>query len=160
MQIELFTTGGTFDKIYFDALSEFTIGAPQAPSLLLAANTSCAIAVTELLRKDSLELTGQDRALIAARVAASAADRVIITHGTDTMAETGRAIAASDKTVVLVGAMQPAAMRDSDAAFNLGFAVAVVQLAAPGVYIAMNGELLMAAQARKDRDAKRFIAAD
>lgn len=158
MQIELFTTGGTFDKIYFDALSEFTIGEPQAPGLLMQGNISCELTVTELLRKDSLEMTNADRQLIAARVAASSADNIIIVHGTDTMADTGRALPANDKTVVLVGAMQPAAMRDSDAPFNLGFALAAVQLAAPGVYIAMNGELLPASTAVKDHHAKRFIA--
>ncbi len=158
MQIELFTTGGTFDKIYFDALSEFAIGAPQAPTLLQQGNVSAAITVTELMRKDSLELDDKDRELIAQQVKRSTAEGVVIVHGTDTMALTGQRLAAiSNKTIVLVGAMQPAAMRDSDAPFNLGFALAAVQLAPAGVYIAMNGQLLPAAHAIKDRQRMCFV---
>lgn len=159
MKIALFTTGGTIDKIYFDALSEFIIGEPQAEQLLLQAGVDVEFTQTVLLRKDSLELTDQDRMLIAQYVSDVAEEHIIVTHGTDTMVETGRALKRiSNKTIVLVGAMQPAAMRESDAAFNLGFAVAAVQLASTGVYIAMNGQLFDVDEVRKDRDAMRFVA--
>ncbi|MDC0404279.1 asparaginase [Porticoccaceae bacterium] len=159
MKIALFTTGGTIDKIYFDALSEFIIGEPQAGQLLLQAGVDVEFTQTALLRKDSIELTDQDRMLIAQYVSDVAEEHIIVTHGTDTMVETGRALKRiSNKTIVLVGAMQPAAMRESDAAFNLGFAVAAVQLASTGVYIAMNGQLFDVDEVRKDRDAMRFVA--
>ncbi|MFW2421905.1 MAG: asparaginase domain-containing protein [Porticoccaceae bacterium] len=159
MKIALFTTGGTIDKIYFDALSEFTIGEPQAEQLLLQAGVNVEFTQTALLRKDSLELTDQDRLLIAQSVSEAPEEHIIVTHGTDTMVETGHALKEiTNKTIVLAGAMQPAAMRESDAAFNLGFAVAAVQLASAGVYIAMNGQLFDVEQVRKDRDTMRFVA--
>jgi len=159
MQIELFTTGGTIDKIYFDALSEFSIGEPQAVHLMCQAGVAADINHTALLRKDSLEISAADREMITERVAASPAEQIIITHGTDTMAETGRYLSSiKNKTIVLVGAMQPAAMRDSDASFNLGFALAAVQLAPAGIYIAMNGQLLEATSAVKDRQKMCFKA--
>ena len=159
MKIALFTTGGTIDKIYFDALSEFTIGEPQAEQLLLQAGVDVEFTQTALLRKDSLELTDQDRLLIVQSVSEAPEEHIIVTHGTDTMVETGHALKEiTNKTIVLVGAMQPAAMRESDAAFNLGFAVAAVQLASAGVYIAMNGQLFDVEQVRKDRDTMRFVA--
>lgn len=155
--IHLFTTGGTIDKIYHDANSEFSVGESLLPELLSEANVTVPWRITELCRKDSLELTEADRADIRAAVAACPEERVIISHGTDTMAETAAALSdIGDKTIVLFGAMQPARMRRSDAVFNLGFAMAAATLLEPGIYIAMNGEVFEAGKVRKNLRAGRF----
>lgn len=155
--IQVFTTGGTIDKHYFDANSEFEIADSLLPELLQEANISEPYRIAGLLRKDSLDITDQDRAAIVEAVSGASADRILITHGTDTMPETAQALApVTDKTVVLMGAMQPARMRHSDAVFNLGFAWAALKLLPPGIYIAMNGEVFEAGQVRKNLAAQRF----
>ncbi len=161
MNIEIFTTGGTIDKLYFDALSEYQIGSPQVLRVLKDVGVAGVFRVTPLMRKDSLDITDEDRQRIVKAVSSSPADKIIITHGTDTMVETGRALAGiPGKTIVLVGAMQPAGLRLSDAEFNIGFAWAAVQTLSPGVYVAMNGRILDPQHARKNRDAHRFEVSD
>ena len=156
--IDIFTTGGTIDKVYFDALSEYKIGATGLPDMLAENNVFVPHRVTQLMRKDSLELTDADRQAIHDAVAASDADKILVTHGTDTMVDTARVLAdIAGKTIVLTGAMQPATLRNSDAEFNVGFALAATQTLPPGVYIAMNGEVFDPAETRKDRSAHRFI---
>ena len=156
--IDIFTTGGTIDKVYFDALSEYQIGATALPDILSENNVFVAHQVTQLMRKDSLELTDADRAAIHDAVAASDADKILVTHGTDTMVETARVLSdIAGKTIVITGAMQPATLRNSDAEFNVGFALAATQTLPPGVYIAMNGEVFDPATTQKDRSAHRFI---
>ncbi|MCK7542662.1 asparaginase [Marinobacter bryozoorum] len=155
--IHLFTTGGTIDKIYHDANSEFAVGDSLLPELLVEANVTVPWRITELCRKDSLELTDTDRADVCAAVAACSEQRVIVTHGTDTMPLTAAALSdIGDKVIVLFGAMQPARMRRSDAVFNLGYAMAAVTLLEPGVYIAMNGEVFEAGKVRKNLQAGKF----
>lgn len=157
--IDIFTTGGTIDKVYFDALSQYQIGPAAIPDMLRENNVFVPHRVTQLIRKDSLELTDADRAFIHDAVAACDGDQVLVTHGTDTMVETGRVLAdIAGKTIVLTGAMQPAALRSSDAEFNVGFAMAAVQILPPGVYVAMNGQIFDAIKAKKDRAAGRFIS--
>ncbi|MEO1643171.1 MAG: asparaginase domain-containing protein, partial [Pseudomonadota bacterium] len=115
--------------------------------------------LTSLMKKDSLDLTDEDRDLIAEAVGACKADRILITHGTDTMAKTAERLQTlKGKTVVLTGSMQPARLRSTDAIFNVGFALAATQLSAPGVYIAMSGEVFEAGSVRKDRAAGLFVA--
>ena len=158
--IQCFTTGGTIDKVYFDALSEFEIGETALHPILREANVTVDFAVESLLRKDSLDITDADRATIRAAVIGCAADRVLITHGTDTMAVTAAALAGiAGKTIVLTGAMQPASLRSSDSIFNVGFAMAAVQLLPHGVYVAMNGRVFDAGHVVKDRAANRFVDA-
>ncbi|QTD55027.1 asparaginase domain-containing protein [Parasphingorhabdus cellanae] len=158
--IDIFTTGGTIDKIYFDALSEYHIGPTPLPDILAENNVYVPHRVTQLMRKDSLELTDDDRQAIHDAVAASDADKILVTHGTDTMVQTAMVLAdITDKTIVLTGAMQPATLRNSDAEFNVGFALAATQTLPHGVYIAMNGEVFDPATTKKDRDAHRFIRA-
>ncbi len=158
--IDIFTTGGTIDKIYFDALSEYHIGPTPLPDILAENNVYVPHRVTQLMRKDSLELTNDDRQAIHDAVAASDADKILVTHGTDTMVQTGMVLAdITDKTIVLTGAMQPATLRNSDAEFNVGFALAATQTLPHGVYIAMNGEVFDPATTKKDRAAHRFIRA-
>lgn len=140
--ITFFCTGGTFDKIYFDAKSEFSVGEPQIIPLLQEANISLNYDVQSLLKKDSLDMTDNDRQLVSDEVFTCTNDKIIITHGTDGMVATAQHLAKKDlgdKTIVFVGAMQPARMRYSDATFNLGFAVSAVQLLPAGIYISMNG---------------------
>jgi L-asparaginase len=157
------TTGGTIDKLYFDALSEYQIGDSVVERVLRQARVALPFRVVELLRKDSLDLTDADRAAIVATVAAAPEARAVITHGTDTMTDTAAALLAAGagvagKTIVLVGALAPARFADSDAPFNLGMAVAAAQTAAPGVWIAMNGTVFDGARVRKDRSVNSFVA--
>lgn len=155
--ISILTTGGTIDKIYFDASSEFAIGDTLLRELLTEANIHDGYSLRELMRKDSLEMTEEDRESIAEAVSQTSATRLLITHGTDTMAQTAEALKdITGKTIVLFGAMQPARMRRSDAVFNLGFAWEAVSLLPEGVYIAMNGEVFEAGSVRKNLTAKRF----
>lgn len=154
------TTGGTIDKNYFDALSEYQIVESGIPDLLKEARVALPFRVEEACRKDSLELTDADRAEIARRCAEAAESRIVITHGTDTMTETARVLAAAvpGKTICLTGALSPARFAETDAPFNLGMAFATAQFAAPGVYIAMSGEVFDGLKVRKDRAAGKFVA--
>ena len=155
--LHVIATGGTIDKVYFDALSEFEVGEPALPAIFSDAGLNYAVEVTSLMRKDSLDLTGADRDAIRAAVRDSASEAVIVTHGTDTMAQTARHVGEVEgKTVVFVGAMQPAALRATDAVFNSGFALACAQILPPGTYIAMNGEVFAPSEVRKDRAGARF----
>lgn len=158
--IIILATGGTFDKNYYDALSDYRIGEPQIGALLEHARVVFDYRVEALIGKDSLDMTDDDRRLLRERVAGDPNRRFVITHGTDTMADTARALLAGDavagKTVVLTGAATPARFRDSDAAFNAGFALAAVQLLAPGVYVAMNGTVFEGDRVVKNRNAGRF----
>ena len=152
------TTGGTIDKQYFDALSEYQIAESVIEDMLKRARVAHPFRVVELMRKDSLELTDEDRALIRATVAAAPETHVVITHGTDTMTETARALAdVEGKTVVLCGALAPARFAESDAPFNLGMAFACCQAAQPGVWITMSGTVFDALKVRKDRAAGKFV---
>ena len=157
--IDIFTTGGTIDKVYFDALSEFQIGPAAIPDMLRENNVHVAHRVTQLMRKDSLELGDADREAIRAAVAASDASRILVTHGTDTMVVTGRVlagIAGKTRTGVPVARIS-ATVRASDAEFNVGFALAAVQTLPPGVYVAMNGMIFDPAKTVKDRAGARFV---
>lgn len=152
------TTGGTIDKQYFDALSEYQIVESVIGKLLETARVAHPFRIVELLRKDSLELTDEDRALIAGTIAEAPETLVVVTHGTDTMTETAKSLAAIDgKTIVLVGALAPARFAESDAAFNLGMAFATCQAANPGVWITMSGSVFNGLQVRKDREAGKFL---
>ncbi|AJM77014.1 asparaginase domain-containing protein [Rathayibacter toxicus] len=156
-RILLLTTGGTIDKEYSLA-GELEIGEPTVSRLLEPVLTTLEFRSEQVLRKDSLDLDASDRALLKQRVLSAEEDRIVITHGTDTMTETAEAIGAvSDRVIVLTGAMQPARMRDSDASFNLGTAIAAVQLLPPGVYLAMSGRVLPAGAVVKNRDIGIFL---
>ena len=151
------TTGGTIDKVYFDAKSDFQVGEPQISEVLRDANLCIDYRVVSLLRKDSLELTDQDRELIYQSVADSASARVVITHGTDTMIATAKRLEGiRDKTVVLTGAMQPARFRFTDAVFNVASAMMAAQILPPGIYITMNGQIFDPHKTRKNVEMNRF----
>jgi L-asparaginase len=157
MKIKIFTTGGTIDKIYFDAKNTYQVGEPAIGEVLKEANVALSCKIVSLMRKDSLDLVDSDRKLIFDAVTAAAERRIIITHGTDTMALTARTLKTiANKTIVLTGAMQPAKFRFTDAVFNIGYALAAVQLMPPGVYIAMNGRIFEADKVTKNVDLNRF----
>ena len=156
--ILLLTTGGTIDKIYFDALSDYQVGETTVGRILDIGRVKRPFRIEEAMRKDSLELTDADRAVIRDRVADAAERHIVITHGTDTMTETARTLAeVPGKVVVLVGALAPARFGESDASFNLGMAFAAVQTLEPGVYIAMSGTVFRADRVVKDRDKGMFV---
>ena len=155
--IKILTTGGTIDKIYFDANSEFQVGDSPLRECLVEANVTFEYSIESLLKKDSLEMTDEDRRYIRCAVEEAAQDKILLTHGTDTMAATAGALAGiPGKTIVLTGAMQPARLRFTDAIFNIGYAIAAVQLLGEGVYIAMNGQVFAATNVRKNLAAQRF----
>ena len=157
MFIRFITTGGTIDKIYFDDLSQFEVGESQIQHVLTEGRVEFDYEVTSLLQKDSLEMTAEDRLKLRDFIAKDEASRYIVTHGTDTMPETADALAGLDaKTIVLTGALTPARFKTTDAIFNVGMAVAAVQTAEPGVYIAMNGQVFTAGAVRKNRSENRF----
>lgn len=157
MKIKFFTTGGTIDKIYFDAKSEFQVGQPQVLELIKEANVCFEFEVESILRKDSLDMTDADRELIRSRITADPCPFVVVTHGTDTMVQTGRALAGiPGKTIVLTGSMQPARFRSTDAVFNVGAAIGAVQSLPAGVYIVMNGRVFDPQTTRKNVEKNCF----
>ncbi|GAB5534764.1 MAG: asparaginase domain-containing protein [Rubricoccaceae bacterium] len=165
MDLHILTTGGTIDKVYFDAKSTFQVGQPLVSEILDAAGVVLEYEVEVLFQKDSLELTDADRQLVIDRVQNSPAQRILITHGTDTMTETASAVsnalgADSDRTIVFVGSLTPARFKASDAEFNVGFAAAAAQILSPGVYVAMNGHVFDATSVRKNRTQNRFESMD
>lgn len=161
MQIHVITTGGTIDKIYFDAKSDYQVGEPVIAELLDSMGAAFEYSVQSAMRKDSLDLTAEDRQAIRAAVLAAPSDLVLITHGTDGMVLTGKALKDIDnKTIVLTGALQPAAFKGSDAIFNIGCAIGALQAAKNGVYIAMNGRLFEVDRVRKNLELNRFEVSD
>lgn len=151
------TTGGTIDKVYFDAKSDYQIGAPQIGEILSQLGVAFEFEVVPVLRKDSLDMDDSDRAAIRTAIERQPHRHVLVTHGTDTMVETARALAGiPDKVIVLTGALNPARFQGSDAVFNIGCAVGAVQTAADGVWIAMNGRVWDPRRVRKNREANRF----
>ncbi|HXD84560.1 MAG TPA: asparaginase domain-containing protein [Rudaea sp.] len=157
--LTIVATGGTIDKIYFDDKSAYQIGAPQIGDILKQLGVAFEFEVIALMRKDSLHMDDADRDLIRRTIAAQPHRHVLVTHGTDTMVETARALAGiAGKTIVLTGALNPARFQGSDAVFNIGCAVGAIQALPDGVYIAMNGRVWDPARVRKNRDANRFEA--
>jgi L-asparaginase len=157
--ILILTTGGTIDKVYFDALSEFQVGDTMVHRLMELGLVKLDVRVEEICRKDSLELDAVDRAALRHAVEIAPETRIVITHGTDTMTDTAAVLdGIPRKTICMLGALSPARFAESDATFNLGMAFGVVQSAAPGIYIAMNGTVFDARKVRKDRALGAFVA--
>ncbi|HKK69389.1 MAG TPA: asparaginase domain-containing protein [Bacteroidales bacterium] len=157
MRIKVFAVGGTIDKIYFDAKSEFQVGEPQIQEVFDVANVTFDYDLEALIAKDSLDMTDEDRQIIHDRVSEAAEDLILITHGTDTMVDTARYLNdVKDKTIVLTGAMQPARMKTSDAVFNIGSAVGALQALPKGTYVAMNGIIFKPENVRKNVNAGKF----
>ena len=157
IKIKIFSVGGTIDKIYFDALSQYQVGFPSVREILDGLPIAFEYKIESLLRKDSLDMDEADRQLVREHVLDEPCRRIIITHGTDTMIETGRTLSnIPGKCVVLTGAMEPADFRSSDAVFNVGVAVGAVAALPDGVYIAMNGRVFDPNKCRKNRERGLF----
>jgi L-asparaginase len=155
--ISIITVGGTIDKIYFDAKSEYEVGSPNIAKVLTDFNISITYTVNSLLRKDSLDITEEDRKLLLQTVINDPAEKILITHGTDTMADTAVSLGEiRNKTIVLTGALEPALFKTSDAVFNIGCALGALQALPHGVYIAMNGRIFEGDKVRKNRKLNRF----
>ena len=161
MKVAILTTGGTFDKVYFDANSEYSIGDPCITSILDEGNVNSDYRIQSILKKDSLDITSKERQIIKNSVQECAEERIIIIHGTDTMVETAKSLEdIKDKTIVLMGAMQPARFKKTDAIFNSGFALASAQILEHGVYITMNGMVFRTDNVKKNIDLGKFETKD
>jgi len=151
MHIKVFATGGTIDKVYFDAMSAYQVGPPNISAVFKELKLAYTYTIESLLQKDSLDLTDDDRTMIYQAVAKDSAARILITHGTDTMVQTAKKLAdIQGKTIVLTGALKPALFKTTDAVFNIGCAVIAVQTLPPGVYIIMNGCVFTHDRVRKN----------
>lgn len=157
MFIRFITTGGTIDKVYFDAISQFEVGDSQLKHILSDGLVDFEYDIVSLFHKDSLELGDEDRAAIRRRIEEDEAEMIVVTHGTDTMVQTAAALdGIAGKAIVLTGSLTPARFKSTDAVFNVGMAVAAVQIVQPGVYIVMNGQVFEGGKTRKNREANRF----
>ncbi|OQX29122.1 MAG: asparaginase [Spirochaeta sp. LUC14_002_19_P3] len=158
MKIKIFLTGGTFDKEYNELDGTLFFKDTHLPEMLTLGRNRVPVDIRTLMMIDSLDMTEADRQSIAQNIAKTESDKIIITHGTDTMVETARTIAenCSGKTIILVGAMIPYKFGSSDGLFNLGAAIAFVQTLPVGVYIAMNGQYFMHDNCRKNRQTGFF----
>jgi L-asparaginase len=158
MPIRILITGGTFDKEYNELTGELFFKDTHLPEMLKLGRCRVEVDIRTLMMIDSLDMTEQDRILIADHCLKTTATKIIITHGTDTMADTARFLAGriTDKTIVITGAMIPYKFGSSDGLFNLGSAMAFVQSLAPGVYVAMNGRVFPWNNVRKNRKTGEF----
>jgi len=157
-QIQLFVTGGTFDKEYNELTGELFFKQTHIADMLRLGRCRLDVTVDTLMMIDSLEMTDAGRQLILERCAAAAASRIVITHGTDSMEHTASLLGGGirGKTIVLTGAMVPYQFGSSDGMFNLGTALAFVQTLSPGVYVAMNGSCFPWHSVRKNREQGIF----
>jgi L-asparaginase len=156
--IRIFVTGGTFDKTYDEIRGALAFEDTHLPEMLRLGRSCVDVTVQTLMMIDSLEMTDADRERIVRSCVECQETRIVITHGTDTMVETARVIAAGvdGKTVVLTGAMIPYAFGSSDGLFNLGSALSFAQVLPPGVYLAMNGQHFEWNRVRKNRETGVF----
>lgn len=158
MSIRIFVTGGTFDKEYNELTGELFFKETHLPEMLKLGRNSLDVTVRTLMMIDSLHMTPDDRELIAHQCMNAAEEKIIITHGTDTMTETAAVLAEKmkNKTIVLTGAMIPYKFGSSDGFFNLGSALAFVQTLPHGVYVAMNGRYFQWNNVRKNKQTGQF----
>ncbi|MGK2863386.1 MAG: asparaginase domain-containing protein [Chitinophagaceae bacterium] len=158
MGTRIFVTGGTFDKEYNELTGELYFKDTHMQALLEMGRSKVDVSITTLMLVDSLEMTEMDREGIAEQCNQCEEKKIIITHGTDTMAETGHILAnkVKNKTIILTGAMIPIKFGSSDGLFNLGGALAFVQTLPAGVYIAMNGRYFNWDNVRKNKLTGRF----
>ena len=156
--IQIFVTGGTFDKEYNELNGALFFKDTHLPEMLEKGRSRLAVSIDTLLMKDSLDFNEVDRQLISFACASASVDRILITHGTDTMVQTAQYLAAQNlaKTIVLTGAMIPYKFGSSDGMFNLGSALAFLQILEPRVYISMNGKVFGANNVRKNLEKGEF----
>jgi L-asparaginase len=158
MAIRIFITGGTFDKEYNELNGQLFFKDTHIADLLDLGRSKVQVQVRTLMMIDSLEMTDHDRDLIAHQCNQCEENKIVITHGTDTMSETGKFLAekVKDKTIVLTGAMIPFKFGSSDGLFNLGSALAFAQTLPAGIYIAMNGRYFHWDNVRKNKQTGMF----
>lgn len=158
MKIRIFVTGGTFDKEYNELDGSLFFKDTHLSEMLTLGRSRVPVDSRTLMMIDSLDMTDADRETIAQNILKTEEDKIVITHGTDTMVETAQVLAkkVSGKTVVLVGAMIPYKFGSSDGLFNLGSALAFVQILPAGVYIAMNGRYFTHDNCRKNKKTGEF----
>jgi L-asparaginase len=156
--IRVFVTGGTFDKTYDEIDGTLAFADTHLPEMLRLGRCQVDVSVRTLMMVDSLAMTADDRAVIVRNCLTCEESHIVVTHGTDTMVETGAALAAGvpGKTIVLTGAMVPYAFGSSDGLFNLGSALSFAQTLPPGVYIAMNGRAFAWDRVKKNKEAGIF----
>ena len=156
--IRIVVTGGTFDKVYDELTGRLFFKETHLPEMLRLGRCRAPVEIERLMMMDSLDMTEADRGRILEACRRSPESRLVVTHGTDTMAETGLVLqaAALGKTIVLTGAMVPYAFGSSDGLFNLGSALSFAQVLPPGVYVAMNGRVFPGDRVRKDRERGVF----
>lgn len=157
MKLRILTVGGTIDKVYFDALSDYQVGVPGVREILDDLPIEFDYEIESLMRKDSLDMNDDDRRLVADAVQNCDAHKVLITHGTDTMIQTAQCLSPRpDQCIVFTGALAPAGFKTSDAEFNVGMAIGVLAACQNGVHIVMNGRVFDPQRCRKNRAAQRF----
>lgn len=162
MQIRLFITGGTFDKEYNELNGSLFFEDTHVPEMLDLGRCKLDVNIRTLMMIDSLEMTTDDRNIIAHNCIQCEEDNIVITHGTDTMVETAKILAEkiNNKTIILTGAMIPYKFGSSDGLFNLGAALAYVQTLPNGIYIAMNGKYFNWNNVRKNKELGLFETLD
>lgn len=158
MTIRVIATGGTFDKHYDELAGALTLDTSHLPEVIARSRINASILFEQLPLLDSLDMQDADRRRILDVCVAASEERILIIHGTDTMRETAEVLgrAALPKTIVLTGAMIPYEVKNSDALFNFGFALGALQFLAPGIYIAMNGQVFPWDRVMKNRAQGRF----
>jgi L-asparaginase len=162
LAVRIFITGGTFDKKYDELTAKLVFGESYLPEMLKLGRCRLDVSVRTLMMVDSLDMTDADRRLIVESCRACPETQIVITHGTDTMVETARAVAegCTGKNIVLTGAMIPYAFGSSDGLFNLGSALSFAQVLPADVYVAMNGKYFRWDKVRKNRATGVFEATD
>ena len=157
MKIKFYTTGGTIDKVYFDKKSKYEVGEPTVEQILREAQVTFDYECESLFKKDSLDMTKDDRRLLFDTISSDSHKHFVVIHGTDTMIETAQElIGIPNKVIVLTGAIEPARSKISDAPFNIGSAVAAVQVLPAGVYIVFNGRIYDPSKIRKNVELNKF----
>lgn len=155
--LEILTTGGTIDKVYFDKKSNYEVGDPFVEELLHKMNVNISFKVKSLMKIDSLDMTIIHREEILNYIKNSNANNFLITHGTDSIVETAIYLKKiSDKTIVLTGSLKPAIFIDNDAIFNVGSALTSAQILKKGVYIVINGQVFNPDNVRKNLEKNIF----
>lgn len=151
--VRIIVTGGTFDKHYDAIKGELTFKHSHLPAILAQARVTVPIALEINQLIDSLEMLDEHRASVLAACSAASENRIVVIHGTDTMAQTATVIgnAGLKKTIVFTGAMIPYSVQGSDALFNLGFALAAAQSLAANTYVAMNGRVFGWREVQKNK---------
>lgn len=160
MAIRLFVTGGTFDKEYDEIEGRLYFTGTRLPEMLELGRCRLEVEIETLMLVDSLDMTDEDRDKVVRACREAEEDRIVVTHGTDTMVETAECLAREvpGKTIVLTGAMIPIAFGSSDGLFNLGGSLTAVQTLPPGVYLVMNGRIFPWDNVRKNKETGFFEA--